>query len=70
MTITTNWGRITPSDAVSRYLRGTHSLWGRISGAEKIFTVLPNDQIPSEDAGGYRSIETALTVKGMFSRLT
>jgi hypothetical protein len=63
---TTSWERCIVSAEIAKYLRGTHLLYNRLFDGEPIYLVVSIGHEPTTD-GGYRSIDTALRVKGMRS---
>lgn len=62
---TTQWGRMQPGREMSKFLRGTHSIYSRLLDGDHIFTVLPNGKTPSAGDGGYFDLYTAFKAKGM-----
>lgn len=67
MNTTTQWERVPATDRTLPYLGVTHGLWNRLFDGESIYTVLPTAQEPGPNDGGYRTIQSALTVKGLMS---
>lgn len=67
MSTNTSWEKMDLQAETAKYLRGTHTMYSRISDDEHIFLVLPNGQLPYDTYGGYYSIATALQVKGMMA---
>jgi hypothetical protein len=64
--VKTSWERMTRREAsVAGLLSGTHTLWSCSISGERIFTVLPNGETPTQETGGYISVDAALKAKGM-----
>lgn len=63
----TAWERLTVSDTLHKYLRGTYHAWARTMDGERIFTVRMIGETPGVGDGGYYSVSAALKAKGMMS---
>ena len=64
----TTWkaiGRAGNAFAMRRGAQPSHTIWEKAWGGKPIFTLLPNGAEPNTGDGGYYSLESALTLRGL-----